>query len=213
MNIETKVQNPKLKTQSSKGKHLNRLKIIAVIFTIAGIALFSYFVYSVGVSEILIGIVNIGFGGFAVILLIYFLRICVRSIAWTLSVYEPYKLELRDTLPAVIIGEALSSLIPLGILISGTAKAVAVRKKVPLVVGLSSVATENLFYSLITGIFIAVGAFIFLLTFNLPDAWVLTIYVLLFLVFFFILFGFFIVFRQWHFASEFCEWLYERGIA
>ena len=31
--------------------------------------------------------------------------------------------------------------------ISGTAKAVAVRKRVPLVVGLSSVATENLFYS------------------------------------------------------------------
>lgn len=213
MNIETKVQNPKLKTQGSREKHLNRLKIIAAIFTLLGIALFSYFVYSVGVSEILIGIVNIGFGGFAVILLIYFLRICVRSIAWTLSVYEPYKLELRDTLPAVIIGEALSSLIPLGILISGTAKAVAVRKKVPLVVGLSSVATENLFYSLITGIFIAVGAFIFLLTFNLPDAWVLTIYLLLFFVFFFILFGFFIVFRQWHFASEFCEWLYERGFA
>jgi hypothetical protein len=61
-------------------------------------------------------------------LLIYFLRISCRATSWRLSVNEPYKLNFSDTLPAVIIGEALSSLLPLGILISGTSKAVAVRK-------------------------------------------------------------------------------------
>ena len=87
-----------------------------------------YFVYTVGVNEILRGVSKIGVGGFIIILLIYFARIAVRAVAWTLSVYEPYNLRFKDTLPAVIIGEALSSMIPLGILVSGTAKALAVRK-------------------------------------------------------------------------------------
>ena len=100
-----------------------------------------------------------------------------------LSVYEPYKLELRDTIPAVIIGEALSAMIPLGILISGTAKAVAVRHRLPLVVGLSSVATENLFYSIVTGLFIVLGAFNFLRNFDLADGWVWSIDVLIVCVF------------------------------
>ena len=212
MKTETELENPKLKIRSSREKHINRLKVVGVFFTLAGIALFCYFIYSVGISEILAGIGNIGFAGFGLILLIYFMRICIRGYSWKLSVYEPYELDLRDTVPAVIIGEALSTLIPLGILVSGTTKAVAVRKRVPLVVGLSSVATENLFYSLITGIFIAVGAFTFLRTFDLPDNWVIAIDVLLFLVFFFILFGFFMVIRQWHFASSICEWLYDRGV-
>jgi hypothetical protein len=44
-----------------------------------------------------------------------------------------------------MIGEALSAMIPLGILMSGTAKAVAVRKRVPFVAALSSVAVEICF--------------------------------------------------------------------
>ena len=131
MNFETKTQNPNLQIKSSKQKNIKRLKIAGSLLTILGIALFAYFIYSVGVNEILEGIGKIGFGGFAIIVLIYLLRIIARAFAWKLSVYEPYKLDLRDTVPAVIIGEAMSSMIPLGILISGTSKAVAVREKVP----------------------------------------------------------------------------------
>ena len=142
------------------------MKIVGVFLTLAGVGLFSYFIYSIGVDEILNGIGNIGFAGFGLILMIYFLRICARAMAWKLSVYEPYKLEMRDTIPAVIIGEALSAMIPLGILISGTSKAVAIRHRVPLVVGLSSVATENLFYSIVTGIFIIFGSIQFFAKFR-----------------------------------------------
>ena len=212
MNYEVETQNPKLSTQESNQKHLNRLKVVAGLFTIAGIGLFSYFIYSVGIEEILGGIAKIGFGGFLVIQLLYLLRIISRATAWKLSVYQPYKLELRDTVPAVIIGEALSSLIPLGILVSGTSKAVAVRKRVPIVVGLSSVATENLFYSLITGLFVAIGGFTFLRSFQLAEGWVWTIDALIGVIFFLIFFGVFVIVRQWHFASEFCEMLYEKGI-
>lgn len=212
MNSEITIVNQKPKSQIPKQKNILRLKILAGIFTVLGIGLFSYFIYSVGVSEIIGGIEKIGFGGFALIIFIHFLRISCRASAWKLSVYKPYKLRFSNALPAVMIGEALSSIIPLGILVSGTSKAVAVRNRLPLVVGFSSIATENLFYSLITGIFITFGAITFLRNSQVPAAWVLMIDALIFLVFFFVLFGVFIVFRQLHIASNFCNWLYNRRI-
>lgn len=102
-------------------------------------------------------------------------------------------------------------MIPLGILISGTSKAIAVRRRVPLVVGLSSVATENLFYSLVTGFFLITGAILLLATTALDaglsfmlNAMIGTVVVLLTL-------GFLMVVRQWHFASWICNWIYSIG--
>lgn len=214
MDSKTEIQRPPAETQKRaiSAKRLGRFKLVVALLTLGGIGLFSYFVYTVGLNEILAGIANIGISGFVIIQLIYFLRIFVRATAWRLSVFEPYRLEIKDTLPAVIIGEAMSSMIPLGILVSGTAKALAVRKRVPLVVGLSSIATENLFYSLVTGIFICLGSFAFLRSFNLSESWALTIDLLIGGTILVILFGFVIVIRQWHFASEFCEVLYRQGI-
>lgn len=212
MNPETESQDPTLKINKINPKKLNRLKVFAAILTSLGIGLFSYLVYSVGLENILAGIARIGFSGFLVLQLIYFLRIVARATAWRLSVYEPYKLTIKDTLPAVVIGEAMSSMIPLGILISGTSKAVAVRRRVPLVVGLSSVATENLFYSVITGIFVCLGSIAFLRNFDLSESWVLTIDLLIGAIILSIFLLVFIVIKQWHFASQFCEWLYDRNV-
>ncbi len=193
-------------------RNINRIKLAGIILTVAGIGLFAYLVYSVGIGELVEGIERFGLVGFAVILFLYFLRIVVRAIAWSLSVYEPYKLDFRDTLPAVVIGEATSSIIPLGILISGTAKAVAVRHRVPLVAGLSSVATENLFYSLVTSVFLILGALTFLRSAPLEEGWIVTIDVLIAGIALLLAFMVLMVLRQWHFASETCEWLYQRGI-
>ena len=190
---------------------MNRLKIAGVILTLGGIALFAYFIYAVGVGEVVDGIVRFGVVGFAVILGLFFARIFVRAWAWSLSVYEPYHLKLRDTIPAVIIGEATSSVIPLGILISGTTKAVAVRHRVPLVVGLSSVATENLFYSLTTSLFLIAGAVTFLRNSTLDDSWIWTIDVLIAGIVLLLVFLFLMVVRQWNIFSEACESLYRRG--
>lgn len=212
MNSETEIENSKSPIPNSKEKNLARLKIVAVVFTILGAALFAYFVYSVGWRDILHGVRRIGFGGFLFIQFLYLLRLAARATAWKLSVSEPYKLDLRDTLPAVIIGEALSSLIPLGVLVSGTAKAVAVKKRVPLIVGLSSVATENLFYSLATGLFICLGAFAFLRSFELADGWIWTIDTLVAIIFLLIIIGVLMVVRQWHWASNLCHWFYNRHI-
>ncbi|HEX8288421.1 MAG TPA: lysylphosphatidylglycerol synthase transmembrane domain-containing protein [Pyrinomonadaceae bacterium] len=212
MNSEIKVQIPKQQSSKINPKNIKRLKVLGILFTLLGIGLFVYFIRSVGIEEILIGIGRIGFGGFAVVILLYFARILIRSLAWKLSVYEPYKLDLRDTIPAVIIGEAMSSMIPLGILISGTSKAVAVRNRVPLVVGFSSIATENLFYSLGTSLFLILGAFGFLRAFELAEGWVITIDALIAVIIFLLFLGILMVVRQWHFASAICEWLYDKNI-
>jgi hypothetical protein len=209
--LSSQVENHKPKVKSSSSKHVNRLKILGILFTVSGAGLFAYFVYDAGLNKILDGVGNIGFGGFAIILFIHFLRIFSRGAAWKLSVYEPYKLNLRDTIPAVIIGEAMSSMIPLGILISGTSKAVAVRNRVPFVVGLSSVATENLFYSLVTGLFIIFGGLAFMRSFQLAEGWIFTIDVLIAIIFALILLGILMVIRQWHFASAICEKIYDKG--
>lgn len=203
---ETQLRSPRISR-----KNLGRLTVAGSLLTIGGIALFSYFIYSVGVSEIVDNIQRFGLLGFGVIVAIYGLRIVIRATAWSLSVYEPYEVPVKHTIPAVIIGEAMSTMIPLGILVSGTSKAVAVRRDVPLVVGLSSVATENLFYSFTTSIFLALGALTFVSTFDLEPGWALTIDILIGGIIAIILFLFLLVLRQWHFASETCEWLYRKG--
>jgi hypothetical protein len=178
-----------------------------------GIGLFSYFIYSVGFWEIYNGIARFGFAGFAVIVGIFFVKLCIRATTWKLSVNAPYSLSLRDTIPAVMIGEAMSNTVPMGILVSGTAKAIAVRKRIPLVAGLSSVATENLFYSFTTGLFLIVGALTLLRAFALDESVILTVNILIAALVVLIMFGLIMVLRQWHFASETCEWLYQKGVA
>jgi hypothetical protein len=192
-------------------RHTTRLKIFGAVLTIAGVTLFSYFVYSVGASEILGQVEKFGVAGFGVLLGVYLLRLSARATAWKLSVHEPYSLRFNDALQAVIIGEAMSTMVPLGILISGTAKAVAVRKRLPLVVGLSSVATENLFYSIVTSVFLILGAYTFVRSFNLEEGWAITIDILIAIIFLVVVFLVAMIVRQWHFASETCEAIYRRG--
>jgi len=206
-----KVVNPASEAQQISKKRINRLKVIGILLTIGGIGLFAYFIYAVGVHEIYHGVLRFGVVGFVVILFIYFLRICTRAYAWKLSLNEPYSLSVRDTIPAVVIGEAMSSTIPLGILISGTSKAVAVRKQIPLVAGLSSVATENLFYSLVTSIFLILGGIFLLRGFAIDEGLAVTIDFLLVSVSILLVLGILMVIRQWHFASAICGWLYNKG--
>ncbi len=209
MNLDT--------TENSDGQQIRpelsgRLKILAVTGTIFGIGLFAVFVYSAGVGQIAESVSRFGLIGFAVILGIFFLRICLRASAWALSVYEPYALKLRDTVPAVIIGEVMSTVIPIGIVVSGTAKAVAVRRHVPLVVGLSSVATENLFYSMTTSMLLILGALTFVRTFDIDPGVAIGIDILIGSMIAVLIFLILMVIRQWHFASELCEWLYKKGV-
>lgn len=191
---------------------INKLKIAGIVLTAFGLALFVFFVYTAGIEEITDGISRLGWG-FLFVLALYAVKISTRVCAWTLCVENPYRLKFVDGFKAVMIGEALSAMIPLGILMSGTAKAVAVRKQIPLVVGLSSIAVENLFYSLATGILIVGGCIAFLLTFH-PSGNVATIgYAIISIITTLTVGGFFMVVQEWRFASWLAEWLYGKGLA
>ncbi len=141
-----------------------KLRILFALLTALGLGLFVYFIYEAGIPEIWQDIKQLGYG-FLVILALYAAKLSMRVLAWTQCVEAPYKLPFFNAFRAVMMGEALSSMLPLGILVSGTSKAVAVRKQGPFVVGLSSVAVENIFYSLATALFIlgGVASFLFLL--------------------------------------------------
>jgi hypothetical protein len=203
--------DPATELQQNPTTKIKRLKVLGILLTAVGVGVFAYFVHAVGFHEIYRGVARFGIAGFVVILLLYLARIYARSYAWKLSVHEPYSLSIRDTIPAVIIGEAMSSTIPLGILASGTAKAIAVRNRIPVVVGFSSVATENLFYSLTTSLFLILGGVVLLRGFAIEESLVVTIDLLIVSVAILVVLGIIMVIRQWHFASETCEWLYRRG--
>lgn len=203
--------NSTIQTERPLTKRYSKLKIAAAILTVCGILLFTLLVYTVGVREILDGIKRFGLIGFAVILANYLVRIALRAYAWSLSVHEPLKLKMSDAVPAVMIGEAMGNTIPLGILISGTSKAVAVRDRIPLVAGLSSVATENLFYSLITGFYLIAGALLMLGASAVDDNLRISVYVMVATLGVLIVLGLLMVIRQWHFASWICDHVYAFG--
>ncbi len=204
--------HPEAKPRQTTSRRTRGLKIIGSILTTAGICLFVYLIYAVGFDEIYNGVVRFGWVGFGVVLAIYAVRIYSRAHAWQLAVHDPHALRMKDAIPAVIIGEAMSSTIPLGILISGTAKAVAVRKRLPLVVGLSSVATENLFYCLVTGFFLVAGAIALLRGYAVNDELIWTLNALIGIAVLLFLLGLLMVIRRWHPLSATCEWLYQKGV-
>lgn len=201
-----------MKDAPPKKGNFQTLKILAVILTLGGAALFFYFISQVGLHEIWSGIGRVGFGGFLLIFTLYAVRLATRALAWSLSVEKPFRLKFKDSFQAMIIGEAMSSMIPLGIIVSGTTKALVVRRNLPLVAGFSSLAVENLFYSFWTGLFITLGAAEVMANFSLPDYWFWVSSSLILIVLVLIIGGFIMIIRQWHFASAIAGWIYEKGI-
>lgn len=191
---------------------ITRLHIAGFVLTIFGLSLFAYFVYEAGIGQIWDGISRLSWG-FLLILILYAGKISIRAFAWTLCIEKPYSLKFINAFKAVVMGEALSAMIPLGILISGTSKAIAVRKQLPLVVGLSSIAVENLFYSLATTILIFSGGVAFLLTFSPSGGLAVASYALLVIIPSLTILGFLMIIREWRFASWLAEWLYGKGLA
>jgi hypothetical protein len=145
-----------------------RFAPIGIIFGLLGLLLFAYFVRKAGLYEILANIRRLG-AGFFVIIAISSLRHIVRAFAWTRCVEPPYKLRFRDAFAARLMGDALGTIIPLAsAAVSEPSKAVFVRDRLPLLVGLSALAIENIFYSLSVALFIFAGTTTLLLRFSLP---------------------------------------------
>ena len=79
------------------------------------------------------------------------LRFLLRAAAWRLCLDPPHRLRLRDAFAAVICGDAIGNLTPLGPLVGEPAKAAFVRGRVALTPALTALAIENLLYTLVGG--------------------------------------------------------------
>jgi hypothetical protein len=124
-----------------------------------------------------------------------------------------HALRFRDALAAVIAGEALGTMMPLGMVVSEPAKAALVRHRVPFMVGLSAVAIENLFYSLSVALFIMAGMLALLFNFHLPKALRIASIAAVFIVIVVLFIAFVAIRKQWRFLSGLVGLLVSKGVA
>jgi hypothetical protein len=161
------MNQPPKDSAASKARN-KKLAPLGIIFGFLGLLLFAYTVRKAGVSKIIEGLGRLGVG-FLLILLLSALRQCARSFAWIKCLEAPYRLRFRDAFTARIMGDALGNIVPLAsVAVSEPSKAAFVRDRVPLMIGLSALAIENIFYSLSVVLFIFSGTTALLLTFTLP---------------------------------------------
>lgn len=203
-----------IRTQMSMNPNRNsrakKFAPVGIIFAILGLLLFAYTVRKAGVAQIVGGIQRLG-AGFLLILVLSAIRHVVRSIAWTKCLEPPYALRFRDALEARLMGDALGNLIPLASMaVSEPSKAAFVRHRVPLMVGLSALAIENIFYSLSVVLFIFSGMVALLLSFPLPKPLRYAAIGSLVIILIIAPLGYLVIRRQWKFLSGAFTWLGNR---
>src|SRR6266850_6476600 len=190
-----------------------KLAPLGICFALLGLLLFAYTVRKAGVAEIMGGLRRLG-AGFLLILLFSAIRQCARSLAWMKCLEAPYRLRFRDAFAARVMGDALGNIVPLAsVAVSEPSKAVFVKDRVPLMVGLSALAVENIFYSLSVAIFIFSGTATLLLTFSLPRPLRYASLGALATTLVIMPLGYFLIRRQWRFLSGTLGLLGNRGIA
>src|SRR5690349_6534298 len=207
------VSTSKIEMTLNKQTRSKRFAPLGIIFGVIGLLLFAYFVRKAGPGEILSGIRRLGFG-LILIFAISSIRHIARSIAWIKCIEKPFQLRFRDALAARLMGDALGNIIPLAsVAISEPSKAVFVKDRVPLMVGLSALAIENIFYSLSVALFIFAGTSTLLLSFSLPKGLRYASFSALVTIFIIVPLGFFVIRKQARFLSGALEILSARGVA
>jgi hypothetical protein len=113
--------------------------------TAIGAILFVQSVRTLGLTGLEEAVVRIGWG-FAAILLLSGAREAVRALAWSSTVEGPAPLSFRDAFRARLAGEALSTLLPMGIVVGEPTKAERVAHRLPFAAAFSALVVEFTFY-------------------------------------------------------------------
>jgi hypothetical protein len=142
-------------------------KLTGILSAAVGLALFAWFVRRIGPAAIWEDLRAVGWG-FLAIIAITGARFALRTIAWRHCLEPPHRMPFAAAFGAVIAGDAVGNLTPLGLLASEPAKAALVREHIPLAPSLTALAIENIFYTLSALAMIAASTVALLLTFNLP---------------------------------------------
>src|SRR5580658_1703118 len=112
---------------------------------VIGTALFAYSIDILGFVGIQAAFVRMGWG-FGAILLLSGAREAVRTLAWTRTIEGPVRLSFRDAFRARLAGEALNTLLPMGMLVGEPMKAEHVGHRLPFATAFSALVVEFAFY-------------------------------------------------------------------
>src|SRR2546423_4800201 len=153
----------------------NALQFISFL---AGVVLFIYLVRKTGVAELAGYLRTMGWG-FILILALSAVRNCARAGSWYFAI-EPGQRDISfwSLMNVMLAGEAIKYLTATGPLLGEPAKAAMVRRRIPLVQGLSSVLIENLIYYFTVFVFMTAGLSVLALIVELPSRMRLGGYVL-----------------------------------
>lgn len=147
---------------------MQRVSVSGVLMAVAGLVLLVIVVARVGVAEIAADVRQVGWG-LLIVIAIGGLRFLLRAVAWKLCFDGPHTLSIRDAFAAVICGDTIGNITPLGPLVGEPAKAALVRKHVPLGPAVTALAIENVIYTLSAAAMIAAGMIALLARFELPS--------------------------------------------
>jgi hypothetical protein len=112
-----------------------------------------------GVDRMVAGISRVGWG-FGVIVVLSGAREAARTLAWMRTIEGPVQLPFAEAFRARLAGEALSTLLPMGILIGEPAKAAQVGGRLPFATAFSALAVEFAFYCGSLALLLGAGALV-----------------------------------------------------
>jgi len=145
-----------------------RVTLTGVLTALAGLALLVWVIARVGPMQIAADVRQVGWGVLIVIALGGF-RFLLRALAWSVCLDDPRSLSIGATFNAVVCGDAIGNLTPLGPIVSEPAKAALVRGRVAMGRVVAALAVENVLYTLSAAAMVAAGMIALLLTFELPS--------------------------------------------
>lgn len=145
------------------------LHLGSLLIAVLGGALLVYTVREAGWDEVRTGLRQLG-PWFVLVLLLGGLRFAARSRSWMACAEDPAErpLGFRSAFSAMLTADALGNLTPLGLLASEPAKVILTRRRLSTVAGVSSVAADNVFYSLSVLLVLALGTVMFFREASVP---------------------------------------------
>jgi hypothetical protein len=145
------------------------LTIGGVVSAVLGVALFAWYVRGIGPAEIWGGLRSIGWG-FVPIIAIAGARFGLRAVGLMICIEPPQRVPFSSALTAVLAGDALGNLTPLGLIASEPTKAAWLRRHAPLGTSVAAVAIETILYTSTVATMIAASTVALLMSVNLPSA-------------------------------------------
>jgi hypothetical protein len=146
---------------------MQRVSVRGILTALAGLALLAAVVRRVGLAEIAADVRQVGWG-LLLVIAIGGLRFVLRAQAWRLCLDPAHALSLRHAFAAVICGDTIGNVTPLGPLVGEPAKAAVAQRHVPLAAALTALAVENVVYTLSAAAMIAAGMIALLVRPGLP---------------------------------------------